>query len=340
MGREAGDRRHHPRVPIAAKPITIYLPGADGREQPHAARLMDLSPAAMGVLAPGAAVSLGTRVAIQVERRWWRRPTVPGVVCRISDDGTRWAVQFAAETAAARRRLEGFINREYRTFDRLIRKAAGAQLAESLRRIELEVGPPKNDGARLVVITSAVAMEGKGASVVLAEEGRRVLLVDIDDSGPSRSTANPDAPLEARTAPICRNVDLLSIGSDAGFESLLKQLQTSVYHYAILNAPAILGSANAFHLVRSADDVFVVAETSISKERDLSQVRDLLARGHAPFRGIILSDESSTPIRPSQRGRRMSKRVPQREEAGPARLAWDDSVRIDQTRARESKVTP
>jgi Mrp family chromosome partitioning ATPase len=109
----------------------------------------------------------------------------------------------------------------------------------------------------------------------------------------------------------------------------------------ILNAPPLLGSADAVQLAKSADDVFVVAETSISKERDLSQVRDLLARGNAPFRGVILSDESSRPHRPYHRGRRPSPLLqPPREESEPKRVAWEDTVRIDQRRARESKVTP
>jgi Mrp family chromosome partitioning ATPase len=344
MGREAGDRRHHARVPIAAKHITIYLPGADGRERPHAARLVDLSPVAIGVSAPGTAVSLGTSVGIEVGRGWWRRATVPGVVCRISDDGTRWAIQFAAEGEAARKHLDGFITRAYKTFDRLLEKADGAQLAESLRRVELELGPAKNDGPRIVVLTSAVAIAGKGAvaaglSVVLADEGRRVLLVDIDDR-PALVGVNGDTTREAPTAPISRNVDLLSIGSDQEFAPLLKRLQSSAYHFVILNAPPLLGSANAVQLAKAADDVFVVAETSISKERDLSQVRDLLARGNAPFRGVILSDDSSRPYRSDHRGRRPSPLLQStREESEPQRVAWEGSVRIDQRRASESKVT-
>src|SRR5262245_12864026 len=112
MARETAERRQHARVPVAAKPITLHVPGEDGSERAVSARLLDVRPAAISGVAPLAGVNLGTRVNVELKRPWWRfihRATVPGVIRRISDDGTRWAVQFSAEDESTKRRLEAYV---------------------------------------------------------------------------------------------------------------------------------------------------------------------------------------------------------------------------------------
>ncbi len=365
MGGE-GDRRHHYRVPVAAKRITLHLPEPDGNGRSISARLLDLSPEAMSVLAPRADVSLGTRLDAEMEMSWWgfvHSVTVPGIVRRISDDGTRWAVQFSVEDESTRKRLERFVNRTYKTFNGLLNDGAGARLAESLRRIELGFGPPKAEGPRVILITSPVPAEGKGSvaaglSMVLGQAGRRVLLVDTDAENPSiagavarsnglHGASGPDdaeEPLEAVSIPIWRNVDLLSttysqdasaVGLKRELDCLMRRLRTSVYHYAILNVPPLLSSTSASALATAVDDVFVVARAAVSKERDLIQVRDLLSRDNAPFRGIILTDEPDGWTRAERRSRRLSKLVGRfKKRVAPAvRVPWEESARIQPERA-------
>jgi hypothetical protein len=343
MTRDAGERRHDSRVPIAARVVRIQV--ADGRDSLHEARVVDLSPTAIGIVAPDLTLDVGTLVNIELERRWWRHVTVPGVVCRIAGDGARCSVRFAAETRAARRRLYAFVRREQKRFERVVETADGAQLAESLRRVEIEVGPLKAEGARVIVMTSARAVSGKGAlaaglSVVLAANQRRVLLVEVE--APAAGGSIGDATVDALTIPICRGVDLLTI--DTGrFGWLLRQLGSSRYQYAIVNAPPVLDSASAMELARSADDVFVVAESSVSTERDLIDARDLLARGHAPLRGVILSDEYATPPAVERVTRRPAKEPSPRDahvEATAARIPWKDTVAIDPAPANQPKVAP
>src|SRR5262249_9518447 len=151
-------------------------------------------------------------------------------------------------------------------------EGTGGKLTESLRRVALGFGPPRAEGARIVLVTSAVAADGKGSvaaglASVLARESRRVLLVDIDADSPSiagmvrRSneieetfgTLDREAALSEMAVPIWRNVDLLSDGctQDANsmpkqeLVSLVRRVRTSVYQYAILNVPPLLRSANA-----------------------------------------------------------------------------------------------
>jgi Mrp family chromosome partitioning ATPase len=361
MGREAGERRQHLRVPVASKHITLHLAADDGSGRAVSARLFDVSPAAISGIAPLAGVSLGTRVNVELERHWWRfihRVTVPGVVRRISDDGTRWAVQFSPEDDAQKRRLETYVNRAYKAFDRVLKDGIGTRLAESLRRVALAFGVPNGDGTRVIVVTSAVADEGKGSvaaglAMVLAQEGHRVLLADTDADSPSiagivtRTKGLPDAltsdeseaSLKDSAVPIWRNVDLLSIAEspDANavrpkheLTSLMGRLRGSVYDYAILNAAPLLSSATASWLAAAVDDVFVVARAVVSKERDLIQVRDLLARDKAPFRGIILTDE---PDGATRRGRgtiglsAFTSRF-KRKAAPDVRVSWNESPGI------------
>jgi Mrp family chromosome partitioning ATPase len=223
--------------------------------------------------------------------------------------------------------------------------------------VALAVGAPRGEGTRVIVITSAVGSEGKGSvaaglAVVLAQEGRRVLLVDADTESPSiggmvaASNALPDAvgasdtetPLPELAVPICRNVDLLAIGDAQDANSMPKQelaslvarLRSSAYQYAILHVSPLLSSANASWLAASADDVFVVARAIISKERDLIQVRDLLARDRAPFRGIILTDEDERSTRAAKRsagfallGTRFKKK-----SSDAVRVTWNESAGI------------
>jgi Mrp family chromosome partitioning ATPase len=361
MAREAGERRQHLRVPVAAKEITLHVANDDGSGRAVSARLFDVSPAAISGIAPLAGVSPGTRVDVELERHWWRfihRVTVPGVVRRISDDGTRWAVQFSAEGGAAKRRLEAYVNRAYKAFDRVLKDGIGAQLAESLRRVALGFGVPNGGGTRVIVVTSAVADEGKGSvaaglAMVLAQEGHHVLLVDADGESPSiaglvtRTRAVQDdlsadegeSSLKESAVPIWRNVDLLSIGEspDANavrpkheLASLMGRLRSSVYDYAILNASPLLNSATASWLAAAVDDVFVVARAVVSKERDLIQVRDLLARDKAPFRGIILTDEPDGSARGGRRSLGLSTITSRfkRKAAPDVRVSWNESPGI------------
>src|SRR5262245_22213377 len=131
MTREAGERRKHARVPVASTHITLRLLADDGTAQSIPARLLDISPDAMSGSAPLDGASLGTTVSVELKTRWWRFPhrlTVPGVIRRISDDGARWAVQFSLEDESTRRRLDRFVNRAYKAFDRVLTEGTGGKL--------------------------------------------------------------------------------------------------------------------------------------------------------------------------------------------------------------------
>jgi Mrp family chromosome partitioning ATPase len=326
MSGENGNRRRHVRVPVAAKRITLHLPETDGSRTHVPARLLDLSRGGLSGTAQLPRSALGTAVEVEIEVPKWRfvhALTVPGVIQWMSPDGSRWALRFATQDDASQKKLDDFVSRTQKAFQELVRDGAGPRLAEGLRRIELSFGHTETEGARIVLITSAVAGEGKGPvaaglSLVLALDGHRTLLVDADAESPSIPGAVESAKglydtlalreaketLDGLAVPIGRNVDLLPSGSAhpagsvrlvQGLESLLGGLRASSYRYVILNAPPLLQSVSSSLLAGSVDDVFVVVHESLSKERDLIEARDLLSRASAPLRGIVLTDESEGP---------------------------------------------
>jgi len=356
-----GERRRHPRVPVAAKRVTVHLRDAGGREESVPAQLLDVSLGGMGGSGRLPSAVPGAEVAVELDVPWWRfahRVTLPAVVRRLTPDGSRWALEFSLETGAARKRLEGFVRRAQEAFRRLAEGGSASRLAEAFRTIELSFGPCRDDRARIILISSAVAGEGKGPvaiglAIVLAQKGVRVLLVNADPEGlsfPGEATsdrglfdalrADGEEPAFAdSTLPIGPNLDLLPAGRSGRSPVLLEQnlgplvstLRSSGYRFVVINAPPLLRSASGSLLAAVADDVFVVVRNEESKERELVEVRDLLARGKAPFRGIVLTDESEAsgdePGRRFGLGRlaRRAAGSPPAETRYPGRARWGAS---------------
>jgi Mrp family chromosome partitioning ATPase len=350
---------------VAARRIWLRLAGDAGEGRTVSARMLELSRRGMRGSGGVAGVAPGTRVDVEMEVPWWgfaRRLTVPGVIQRVSEDGSTWDLEFSAEDDATARRLERFVDRVHRTYRRLMEEGAGARLAEALRTVELGFGDSKAEGARVIVIGSAAPGEGKGSvaaglSIVLAREGQPVLLVEADAESPAlpgvfdaakglhEILAHEDSgeAIQNLSIPVWPSVHLLPAGSPRDADSSriaramgpwIARLRRSGFRYVVVNAPPLLRSVSGSVLAAAADDVFVVVRAAMSKERDLLEVRDLLTRARAPFRGIILTDESEEAPRGS-RGGFWSAFLPRRsaEEAPRPTAAPRDERRFRATEA-------
>jgi capsular exopolysaccharide synthesis family protein len=169
-----------------------------------------------------------------------------------------------------------------------------------------------------MVVTSAIPGEGKSTlscnlATVLAQRGRRVLLVDADlrcsslhtqlgiTPGPGLSTmlATNNGKF-ARFQPLDNlpNLHVVPAGfRPAGPAEILasakmQQLMagwSADYDHIIVDTPPVLPFADALALAASADGVILVARSGVSSGRLLLRVQDVLARSGANILGLVLN---------------------------------------------------
>jgi succinoglycan biosynthesis transport protein ExoP len=174
--------------------------------------------------------------------------------------------------------------------------------------------PPK-----VLVITSASPGEGKtttscNAAIVLAQSGRKVLLVDADMRRPTShmrfglpngnglsaclagTVATDSATLKIDVLP---NLHILPagqippnpselIGSDA-MRRLLESWRAEFDHI-IIDSPPVLAVTDAVILATMADSVIVVARSGVTGYQSLCRARDILRKVHARIAGVVVND--------------------------------------------------
>jgi capsular exopolysaccharide synthesis family protein len=171
---------------------------------------------------------------------------------------------------------------------------------------------------RVMVVTSAIPGEGKSTvscnlATVLAQRGRRVLLVDADlrcsslhtqlgiTKGPGLSTmlATTNGQF-TRFQPLddLPNLHVVPAGfRPAGPAEILasakmQQLMaawSADYDHIIVDTPPVLPFADALALAARADGVILVTRSGVSSGRLLLRVQDVLARSGANLLGLVLN---------------------------------------------------
>jgi capsular exopolysaccharide synthesis family protein len=194
-----------------------------------------------------------------------------------------------------------------------------SQMAESYRALRTSLllshlgAPPK-----VIMVTSALPQEGKtttsiNCSVVLAQKGVRVLLVDADlrrpsihktlGMGPRSGLSNVltgSTTLEqviARPA-ILPNLHVLPAGTpppnpaellaSPNMRDVLAQLREQ-YDHIVLDTPPSLSVTDAVVLSQRADAVVLVIRSGQTTKQALRRSRDILARVNAKVVGVLLN---------------------------------------------------
>ena len=194
-----------------------------------------------------------------------------------------------------------------------------SQMAESYRALRTSLllshlgAPPK-----VIMVTSALPQEGKtttsiNCSIVLAQKGVRVLLVDADlrrpsihktlGMGPRSGLSNVltgSTTLEqviSRPA-VLPNLHVLPAGTpppnpaellaSPNMRDVLEQLREQ-YDHIVLDTPPSLSVTDAVVLSQRADAVVLVIRSGHTTRQALRRARDILARVNAKVVGVLLN---------------------------------------------------
>ena len=147
-------------------------------------------------------------------------------------------------------------------------------------------------------------------AVVMAQAGKRILLMDCDSATPTQYTLfqlNNRGLSEAATSgndihAFCQatrqaGLDLLAAGSGVlsdllsseRFPQLLDGLKAS-YDYILLDAPAVLASADAPALAACADGVVLVVESGKEEPKTVQLAKKRLEQAKAKILGCVLNN--------------------------------------------------
>jgi polysaccharide biosynthesis transport protein len=169
---------------------------------------------------------------------------------------------------------------------------------------------------KVLAVTSAMAGEGKSSvtcnlATVLAQRGKRVLLVDADlrcssihprlGKMPGLSTVLEEGPSpNLHYQPLAHLPDLHVLPS--GFRPMapteilastrmqqLLEIWSAEYDHVIIDTPPMLPFADALILAARADGVILVTRSGVSRSGALLRTRDLLLRSGVNILGFVLN---------------------------------------------------
>lgn len=323
-------RNHRKSLP---ETVSIQIDSATGaKTRSYPARLVELSSDGLRCAGFLPSVPSGTSVTVTLELPSWfgtRRLRLPSVLTH-QDEGNKsasvqpqWVLLFTAYEEAGMKRLNDYLYRVQKSQQQVgTDLLAQSDLSESLRMLQVSLGPPLAGTARVILVTSSMVGEGRTfissrLAVLLAQEGHRVLLVDADLRRPSlhRVFQVPLAPGLAQFRAAGAGPTLSELihetgagisllpGGDVGPGSsetwarisppvLFKLLKESPYSYVIMDSPPLLVAAETSLLAAQADDVLLVVRAGSTREHAVRQARVLLERSHAKLRGIVLNDQA------------------------------------------------
>jgi polysaccharide biosynthesis transport protein len=167
-----------------------------------------------------------------------------------------------------------------------------------------------------IVISSTGPKEGKSTisahlAVTLAQSGQRVLLIDADMRSPTQhglwdlvnGTGLSHWVVNAATTvsvvqPVMDNLDIMTAGvmppnsttflESAAFRDHLQALRPR-YDYVLIDAPPLLGSADAVILGKIADGLLLVAQVGRVDDRSARAAQELLHRSGATVIGLVVN---------------------------------------------------
>ncbi len=321
-GDQGTERRRHSRVPMA-KPAEVRVEGLEGGT--HRVELLDLSLGGLRWSGSLPGVSEGTPVTVTLGvplRIGSRSLRLPAVVLRRSGDPAAASGSWRIENGSPLvKGLRSYLRHAQEAYEDLVATQGNpSHLAESLRMLQVRIGPP-GERLRQILITSSVPAEGKSfiagnLAGQLARDGNRVLLVEADLRQPSlhesfgiRPAAglaqwlqdSPHRDLSEITLRTGTGLDLIMAGtadreaSDSwtrsSASSLVAALRKTAYQFVIIDSPPVLLSAATLGLAGEVDDVLLVVRAGVSREREVREAKSLLERDGSKLRGIVLNDE-------------------------------------------------
>lgn len=208
-----------------------------------------------------------------------------------------------------------------------VRNASGRQKAyeglgsyeEAIRTLRHSILLPDADqNMRSLLVTSAVPGEGKSTAIIHlavahAEQGRRTLIIDADLRRPtihkrleidgSRGLSNVllgEAPWKDVIVPsnVLSNLDVLPAGmasrraSDLVGAMMIDILDDAAndYDLILVDAPPLLGFAEALQIATSVDGVVVLAKAGQTSRKAIASVLATLRRLRAHTVGLVLNE--------------------------------------------------
>ena len=190
----------------------------------------------------------------------------------------------------------------------------GSLVVEAYRNVRNIIRAAKAE-LKIIEITGAVSDTGKSVftanfAVVMAQAGKRILLVDCDYANPTQhmlfqlnnrglyeTVASGNDVHAFCQATAQAGLDLLAAGSGAlsdlfsseRFPQLLDGLKES-YDYILLDAPAVLVGADASALAVCSDGVLLVVESGKEEPKALQLAKKRLDQAKAKVVGCVLNN--------------------------------------------------
>ncbi len=188
--------------------------------------------------------------------------------------------------------------------------------AEAYRALSSVILLSSENSLKVLVVTSAMAGDGKttttcNLATVLAQHGKRVLLVDADLRRSSMHSHFGIKPGLSKLVPVgatsyrcyqpissIPNLYVLpaAIHKNGSIDALAShRLQVLVktcradYDFIIVDTPPALPFADALVLSACADGVLLVARSGVSRNKALLRARDVLTRSGANILGFVLN---------------------------------------------------
>lgn len=201
----------------------------------------------------------------------------------------------------------------------------GSKFAEQYRIIRTNIQySPNIQGVQSIVVTSVAPGEGKTTTVanlgaVLAQQGKRVLIVDADIRKPSlhqffdkpnyRGLTNillNNYSLDGVvTSTTIKNLDILPSGplpsSDSdligtnNMEHLIENIK-ELYDIVIIDSPPIIGNADAQVLANICDGSIMVTRSGKTRKDKALEAKNTLVNCKAKLMGVMLNEKKDAGL--------------------------------------------
>ncbi|NDJ16061.1 GumC family protein [Myxacorys almedinensis] len=167
---------------------------------------------------------------------------------------------------------------------------------------------------KTIVVSSAVPREGKSEvaanlAAIMAQSGRRVLLVDADMRNPSQhhlwglvntiglsNVVVDQSELRHAVKPITSNLSVLTAGVmppnplaliDSEAMTALLEAVAKDYDYVLFDTPPLAGTADAAVLGKMSDGVLVVVRPGVADSASATAAKSILARSEPNILGLV-----------------------------------------------------